>query len=534
MYNEIISLEETSNGVWKAKYRGNYGTYSIRIQLKGNVIESFSCSCPSDYYPCKHIAMIKEEIDARVFDEKMESKDDTYSVEDVLKNVSQKDLKEFMVRYAKYNPDFANTVVLELIQQSPDKKEVSYSTIIRKALKKIDFDYEDLDHYYDDCLYIDILDEWLAKAEKNFEKKQYDDAFSICKACIEEYATWADGMDGDILEYVDISYQETPFDLLHKMIESRAVSLDELYHYCITEMEKPKYEATIMFDGFNHLLTELAKLTGNAEGFIALQDSLLQKIDDKASYEAQNILERKIEFYINSNQPEKAFEILTANIQIENFRKQIVEQKINAGKFKEAKGLINEFLNNCRNENSLSHNVWNELSLKIARKESDIPVIRKISFSFIKTFFQVEYYRIYKSTFTSDEWKTELQNIISHYEKQDKFFNCCVADILAEEKDAPRLLMYIERYLSLERLETYYVIFRKLYPTETLELFHKALNNYAEHNTGREHYEHIVKVLKKISDIEGGIVLAKTLVSQYKLKYKNRRAMMEILNKSKF
>ncbi|MDH2901313.1 MAG: SWIM zinc finger family protein [archaeon] len=34
---------------------GNYGIYKTQASLKKGRKESSSCSCPSDYYPCKHV-----------------------------------------------------------------------------------------------------------------------------------------------------------------------------------------------------------------------------------------------------------------------------------------------------------------------------------------------------------------------------------------------------------------------------------------------------------------------------------------------
>jgi hypothetical protein len=53
--SDIIYLRETAPDHWLAKYQGNYGVYTIRIVTDGKMRGAFSCSCPSDYYPCKHI-----------------------------------------------------------------------------------------------------------------------------------------------------------------------------------------------------------------------------------------------------------------------------------------------------------------------------------------------------------------------------------------------------------------------------------------------------------------------------------------------
>jgi hypothetical protein len=53
----------------------------------------------------------------------------------------------------------------------------------------------------------------------------------------------------------------------------------------------------------------------------------------------------------------------------------------------------------------------------------------------------------------------------------------------------------------------------------------------AKENTGRPCYERIVSVFKKIKKIPGGGAVAADMKAQYKIKYKNRPAMMEILAK---
>ena len=70
--SNIISLQETSPNHWRAKYQGNYGVYTIKISTDGKRRGSFSCSCPSDYYPCKHIAIVEAAIAERVAKNKYE------------------------------------------------------------------------------------------------------------------------------------------------------------------------------------------------------------------------------------------------------------------------------------------------------------------------------------------------------------------------------------------------------------------------------------------------------------------------------
>ena len=534
MQNDIISLQETSENSWQAKYLGNYGTYKIKIKLDKGQIETFSCSCPSDYSPCKHIAMIKHAIDSRMAKNKDNPKEKTISIEELLQNVPHKKLVNFIVSHAKYNPEFTNKLLLEFVHQSTGKQKDNYAMVLRNALAGIDYDYDDLYEYQENSIEIDVLDELFTKATEFITQKRFDEAIAICKACIEEFAEWMEQLDGDTIDYLDPVYSERPFELLSEIASNPEINSKELFEYCLSEMDEPKYSASGMDDNFNDLLAELPRTENEFKRFIELQDSLLQGVKNKSSNEAQKVIERKIAFYRKNNQPETAWQLISENIQIASFRKQVVQQKIAEGKFTEAKKLIADFPDINKADNVYYHSDWQELALSIAQKENDIPVIRKIAFAFIERYFERKHYHIYKSSFQSYEWEKEIEKILSHYEKVDRGFSNSVANVLAEEHDASRLIKYIEKHLSIDGLEQYHAYFSTNYPKETLDLFQKVINQYAENNTGRNHYEYMVRLFKKIALIEGGKEMANIMVAQFKNQYKNRRAMVEIFNRVHF
>ena len=62
-------------------------------------------------------------------------------------------------------------------------------------------------------------------------------------------------------------------------------------------------------------------------------------------------------------------------------------------------------------------------------------------------------------------------------------------------------------------------------------LFRKAIDTYAEGNVGRGHYEYICKLLRMMQKIQGGDTAVAEIVLRFRTRYKNRRAMMETLNK---
>jgi hypothetical protein len=294
----------------------------------------------------------------------------------------------------------------------------------------------------------------------------------------------------------------------------------------MAEVSKKKYAGLYMADCFNNLLMTLSA-TVNPEAFIALQHNLFDKVQDKSSYGAEKILRRLVDFYTKRHEPKRAWQYVEENIQIESFRRMVVEKRIKQKKFSEAKKLVRDYID--KKENKYRSDDWDDYLLQIAQGEKDIPAIRSISYSFIKDNFDEQYYRTYKSAFSAGEWPEQFEKLFQHYEASKNSWHDHAADLLAAEGMAERLMEHIGKKLSLEKVENYHGFFAAAFPEKTLALFRKAVDQYAENNTGRTCYEHIVNVFEKMERIPGGASVTADMKAQYLIKYKNRRAMVETL-----
>jgi len=523
--NNFTDLREVAENKWQAKYHGNYGVYNVKLTFNANGDRAnFSCSCPSDGNPCKHIAMLEKEIEKHQKQTSGIKKAVALTVEEVLKHISFEELQKFVAEQTKYNPKLTNALMLEFSSRARTKNENPYFEILRKALKNVRFDYEDF-YYSEDRFEIEPLDEWLEKAKNCLKHEKYEEALLISQASIEEYADWCSNVDNEICDYIETDYYESVFfDILHKIVEKTTEFNKKLYDYCKQEMQKSKYQN---FDCFNDLLAKLATKTDPTE-FIELQDSMLKKISDKSSFEAKKIFDRKIQFYRSVGQTEKADEIIENNLQIEDFCRQAVEKRISNQQYNDAKKLINNYL---KRDPSYSR-YWDERLLDIAQKEKDVPTIRKITFKLIDSHFNKKYYEIYRSTFSAEEWATELEKLIQHYggKLNNKLsFSASIADVLVAEKADERLMTYLEKYNDVQIIDRYYAAVSVSFSERTLSLFRKTIDIFAEKNLGRDKYEYISGLLKKMQNIKGGKTVVNEMVTNYRTIYKNRPAMMEIL-----
>ena len=537
--SDVYDLKQVAENKWQARYHGNYGNYTIKITLGNNFkVENFSCDCPSDYSPCKHINYVLSEIKSKKSQFETQKQKNEVTVETILKKLSFEELSNFVVEQAKYSSDLTKSFMLKFadkIKTSQDTEEFDddenpYSSIIADEFFDVEFDIEDYyNNYYDDCsIDLDFLNDWLKKAKEFVEQGKYDDAVNICKACIEEFANWIDEQDNseyNVEDFIYEDYMDKFFGLLTNMVANKQIDKNLLYDYCKNEIEEKKYENFNIFDYFNDLMV-ITVTENNIEEFVNFQQKLVKKAD--SAYAAEKILKRLYDFYISINQKEKAEQILENNLQIDNFRKQVVIKCIENKDFIRAKKLINEIDINKNRE-------WKELLLQIAKLENDIPTIQKYYLEFLKDSFKKEYFTIYKSTFNADDWSVAFENLYNFYEKRGNSWNCSYNEnsiqLLCAENLPERILNFIENKLSIELLERYYKNISDKYPQKTLLLFKKSLDDYAAKNMGRDCYEYVKKILLLMQKISGGEEIVKLMLQNYRSLYKGRRAMMEILGK---
>jgi len=448
------------------------------------------------------------------------------TVSDVLKRLSHEELLDFTIGLVEQDPDLSNRVMLQFsdrIENSEDSGGNKYRAVLRDAFNGLSIDEEEYRYMYDDWLSIDFLDEWLMRADKYSKEGNCSEAGLIARACIEEFARWISLADQ---EY-DYGYAERMFLRLKE--SAGEADRKELYEYCRAEVRKPQYASGVgeLADCFNDLMRYLAPGV-DAEGFLALQDELLAKVEDKGSREAEKILRRKVDLYRSVRKRNKAWEILKSNKQIESFRKEWVEHLIKGKDFSEARRLIQEFLDARGEWRGSYRDDWHEMLLGMAREEGDKGEVRRIAFLFIKNTFDEAHYRIYKGTFTPEEWAVERQHIAAVYEQTGS----SLAAFYRAEGDMPALLACLREHPDVHMVMEYYKMLAESFPEETVALFREAIDRFVEGNKGRSRYEEAVGYMKRLAALPGGKAAVAGMAGRYRGEYKNRRALMEILNRA--
>lgn len=180
---------------------------------------------------------------------------------------------------------------------------------------------------------------------------------------------------------------------------------------------------------------------------------------------------------------------------------------------KEYKGLISEYSEKKKeiyrllgNKNAYLEQLW---KLVLEHEPGDL-----------------ELYRELKKQYSTEEWLVKREEV---FKKLPTYAN--VERLYKEEKLYDRLLGYVLSSPGLYALQEYESVLKKEYPKQILDKYKDEVNKMAVHTSDRKHYSYLVSLLRKMQDIKGGIKLVEIIVGEWKVKYRNRPAMMDELRK---
>lgn len=138
----------------------------------------------------------------------------------------------------------------------------------------------------------------------------------------------------------------------------------------------------------------------------------------------------------------------------------------------------------------------------------------------------VELYKELKSFYTDKEWMEKREIVfskLSPYRGIDKLYE------LEELYD--RLINIIINSNGLYMLIEYEKILKDIYPKELLDKYENTVKAMATNTSGRAHYREIVSILRRMKKYPEGKEKVSEIVSDWRLRYRNRPAMMDELSK---
>lgn len=138
----------------------------------------------------------------------------------------------------------------------------------------------------------------------------------------------------------------------------------------------------------------------------------------------------------------------------------------------------------------------------------------------------LDIYKELKAQYSEKEWlikREELFKKLPANEHIDRLYK--------EEKLYDRLLAYVLKSSGLYAVQSYENVLKKEYPKQILSKYQDEVNKMASCTGNRKHYADLVALLRRMKQIKGGSEIVETIVEEWKIKYRNRPAMMDELSK---
>lgn len=535
--HHIISLVKEESCTWFAEVEGN-GNYSVTIETEGNELVYWDCKCPFEGETCIHIVAVLY----AVADIEFSQNDSAGShknrmrknvIDDILKKASKEDLAEFIKMQSSKDHSFRNTFTAHFAEYIDEDAVNKYMMIVKNIIKTSEDRYGFID-YRSARIFTKNMETLLKKSEMLLENGNINESLAICKAMIELIPSIImDDSDGGIQILFDYT-----FNIFSQISKKAKPELrDALFLYCMnkySELKKTNYD---FGDEILYILPDLITTEEQEKDFFNLLDKQIkhERANEYSEYKVRYLIQVKINFLSDRNRKEEAWKLVEDNRLHPEFMVMIVDKLLEKKDYNKAIELCFEGIKIAEGKRHPGTvHEWNEKLLSIYESTKNIAEIRKMSEKlFFKSNFQLKYYKQLKSTYEKSEWPGICEGIINKIKGKNaigSYYANTLADIFVVENYRERLLKLLQ--LSPEEINfinRYAKHLKNLYPGELILLYESGIKKLAE-NTGRRYYNEVAGYLKSLQQITGGDEKVKSLVNYFHQIYKNRRAMMQVLD----
>ena len=551
----VSELEEDSPGEWTATVEGTEN-YSVEISMDGKEIKSWYCDCPYDGEICKHVVATllairdnEKKVNRSAFSKvKVEVEeavviDETVDIQQLLSFANPQELSQFIYEYASMHSEFKTALLNRFMAKelSATSKEKDYRAEIQSVFNDSYYNRKSRYHNrYDDfdCDWETVfnrMDIFLEKADFFLNVGNIDTTIDIA---LQTLRSIGENYEDGLLYNDDLypsDYCEQAGDLLIKVIEhpkttqkQKTAILQELGQLA----KLSTYRDYDLYD-IDELLMKINLSVQSAEKALELIDKLLEERKD--TYDLYQIVLRKVNLLTGLHEEQKAADTIRQYLYLTEIREMEVDKLIASCQYDEAIRLLNEGIEIAEKEEHIGTvDEWLKTKLRIyemTHQTSD--VINTCRLLFVSGRDRLEYYSKLKTLVPKEEWKSFLDTMMkeTQFSKYFSFGENDEAEIYVREKDYERLFMLLlsVNYNQLKALMKYAHHLKNTHSEPLIAMYASLLNDYAEQNMGRNHYEFVAQALLCAKKLNVGQEAVKRLVAEFRIKYKRRPAMMEVL-----
>lgn len=537
--NAVKDLTALKNGQWTAIVEGNED-YEVDVTIDNKrEVTSFFCDCPYDGDICKHVVAVLlaiEDESTIVIDDKKEKKSPEW--QQIIKQLPENELRDFITEFATRNKNLRNELIIKFPALDQGDNSGKYRNIISGSFKSSSEQFG-FYGYRETHAAMHIIHDLLAKADEHNEKANYREAFSIASAvtpeCIEAIQNMDDS-NGECSGAIEEAFQI--MDIILEKSKDTSFT-DEVYKWLSEQMNNSDYSSYGCDNSLEHTFFEWAinpVRLSTAYQFIDQQLKKAKTLDNwSAEYKIKKYLQHKVGLLLKEGKDLEADKLIDDNIHISEFRKIRVEQRLKQKDYANAIRQIKEGIKIAEQKDhpGTVHD-WKDQLLSIYQSTNSNIELQKLAIDlFENNSSTIEYYRIYKQTFSINEWPQICEKIIQKMLPQRQkgkffggYFSHDLANIYIEEKMWVRLFNIVKSDHRINNIITYTKYLKADFSSDLILLYKEGISYYAK-QTGRNVYQQLVSYLSEMAGLEGGLDEAKLLKARLLEAHKNRPAMKD-------
>ena len=504
---------------------GNYDDYEVEINLKDGQPFEMNCSCPyaDEGNYCKHMAAVLYKWD-RESKGKSVTSEKKVSIEELVGNASERFVKQFLIELMKKDKKLKLRFqsALPVSQQSDDLDD--YKKSVDDLIKSYTrygrgLEYHEVDSFIEDMqVYSDKIDELVDRGDypEAFEFSCYIlKAVSNMDIDSEEYNADIESIYSGMIEFwkdiTELADEKTKDNILERLFEmaNEFVGTNVKYHveeFIYSSFKEERYFQKVL-------------------DYIQYQIDRLKKQNNRYfNYELTKLMIKKLGMmYDNGESFTDIVDYCKENWQYIEIRKWLAEQYVSEKSYDLAISIYEECVDSIK-ESSWTVHEFKEKLKGLYQITGQHEKYHKQLRELVINDFNIDEYRELKHLYSESEWLSEREKIFKETSKQN------LPAIYNEEKLYDRLLKIVLKS-SVALLMQYDNVLGKLYPEEVIGMYEKYLNKISTQTADRKAYQDWVSILNRMKKFNGGESAVEKIKDDWKVKYKNRRALMDELKK---
>ena len=457
----------------------------------------------------------------------------------ILKELSEKELREFIGKYCKTNA-MQNKFLTHFSHKIEVKAEEKFQIIIDNCIKACS---SLRGHFFIDPRKTNAamkpLFKLIEKEKIGYHQKPYE-SYVFAKLILENfgelYENFYEVQDTDIvdnlfyeaLELLDSICQSkmTPFEFKEEIFEDILMLSQESYF----NKSSSYYDGGVDLD-----LLSIVSVFATTEEIFQIIEVIDSKIERKDEYDKKNFIALKIELLQKYHLNDALLAAIEENMDEADVRDMVIETALEKHEIEKAIGYIKDGIALYSEKNYAGTvSKYEKKLLQVYKNNKMHDDHLSFLWEVYREDFSGEYYDLLKKQYRGKEWKEEVLKIIDeikiHYSKSSFTYGMSgkLADIYVKEKMQDELFALIKENSYFNLLESYGTYCKESYSSEILKMYEAYITNHLEQKSTRKQYAQLAKLIKTLSiTYDGGEAFARNIYRYIKQKYANRPALLE-------